>query len=69
MRAVRTLEQSGERATREMDIRRDLRRWDQENPELHHEMIVRYACGALVSIAATSFYNSLRRPSHYRRYN
>lgn len=68
MRAVRNLEQTGERASREMDIRRDLRRWDQEHPEIHHELIVRYLCGALVSVAATSLYSSLRRPSYERRY-
>lgn len=70
MRAVRTFEQTGERATREMDIRRDLRRWDQEHPEIHHELIVRYVCGALVSVAVTSLYNGLRRPSYAsRRYH
>lgn len=71
MRAVRTLEQSSERTGRELDIRRDLRRWDQEHPEIHHELIVRYLCGALVSVAATSLYSSLRRPSYpsSRRYS
>ena len=64
MRAVRNLEQTGERASRELDLRRDLRRWDQEHPDIHHELIVRYVCGALVSIAVTSIYNSFRRPSH-----
>jgi|OM-RGC.v1.035307001 hypothetical protein len=68
---MRNLEQTGERTTRELDIRRDLRRWDNEHPEIHHELIVRYICGALVSIAATSLYASLRRPSHgsNRRYD
>ena len=69
MRALRSLEQTGERTTRELDIRRDLRRWDQDHPEIHHELIVRYLCGALVSVAATSLYSSLRRSSHSRRYN
>jgi hypothetical protein len=67
-RTFRHLEQTGERASRELDIRRDLRRWDQEHPEIHHEMIVRYVCGALVSIVVTSMYNSLRRPNYERRY-
>ena len=67
---MRTLEQTSERTGRELDIRRDLRRWDQEHPEIHHELIVRYLCGAAVSIVATSLYSSFRRPSHpSRRYH
>mmetsp|Transcript_12803 Transcript_12803/g.24328 ORF Transcript_12803/g.24328 Transcript_12803/m.24328 type:complete len:118 (+) Transcript_12803:161-514(+) len=69
MRAMRTLEQTGERTSRELDIRRDLRRWDQDHPEIHHELIVRYLCGAAASILATSLYRSVTRPSHpSRRY-
>mmetsp|Transcript_15273 Transcript_15273/g.42314 ORF Transcript_15273/g.42314 Transcript_15273/m.42314 type:complete len:153 (+) Transcript_15273:307-765(+) len=60
-RAVRTLEQTSERASREMDIRRDLRIWDQDHPEIHHELIVRYVCGAAISVVATAFYNSIKR--------
>ena len=60
-RQFRNLEQTSERASREMDIRSNLREWDRDHPEIHHEMLVRYVCGAVVSIVATSFYNSLRR--------
>ena len=61
MRAVRNLEQSTERARLELDVRSDLRNWDSAHPELHHELMVRYVCGAVVSVVATSFYQSLWR--------
>eukprot|EP00522_Entomoneis_paludosa_P012852 CAMPEP_0172442356 /NCGR_PEP_ID=MMETSP1065-20121228/2813_1 /TAXON_ID=265537 /ORGANISM="Amphiprora paludosa, Strain CCMP125" /LENGTH=134 /DNA_ID=CAMNT_0013192193 /DNA_START=42 /DNA_END=447 /DNA_ORIENTATION=+ len=57
-RAMRTLEQSSERAGRELDIRTELRQWDNEHPEIHHELIVRYLCGAALSIVATALYNA-----------
>mmetsp|Transcript_12935 Transcript_12935/g.26838 ORF Transcript_12935/g.26838 Transcript_12935/m.26838 type:complete len:130 (-) Transcript_12935:192-581(-) len=65
-RAMRTLEQSSERAGRELDIRTELRQWDNEHPEIHHELIVRYLCGAALSIVATALYNSIfhSRPAH-----
>ncbi|GAX28318.1 hypothetical protein FisN_27Hh026 [Fistulifera solaris] len=68
LRQVRTLEQTTERSSRELDIRRNLRSWDHRYPEIHHELIVRYVAGALVSVAATSLYNSFRRrppPGYY----
>lgn len=67
MRGLRNLEQSTERAQRELDIRSDLRRWDNDHPQIHHELIVRYICGAVVSITVTSLYNALVRKSA-RRY-
>jgi hypothetical protein len=68
MRAVRSLEQTGERTSRELDVRQDLRRWDQNYPEIHHELIVRYVCGAAASILATTLYNSIvRRGAASRR--
>jgi hypothetical protein len=68
MRAVRSMEQTGERTSRELDIRRDLRRWDEDHGEIHHELIVRYVCGAAASILATTLYNSIvRRGAASRR--
>ena len=61
MRSVRHLEQTSDRTSRELDIRSNLRDWDNRYPEIHHELIVRWLCGAAVSIVATTFYNSLRR--------
>ena len=61
MRAVRNMEQSSERTRREIDIRSELRQWDNEHPELHHELIIRYLCGVVVSVVTTSFYHSLLR--------
>ena len=66
MSAMRSLEQTADRASRELDIRSDLRRWDNEHPEIHHELIVRYLCGAAISIVATAVYDSLfHRPRYY----
>lgn len=71
---VRTLESSGDRLNREMDLRSNLRTWDREHPQIHHELIVRYLCGAFVSVVATSLYNGFRRANasgmkdpYYRR--
>ena len=60
-RAYRTIDQTRTRTTRELDIRRDLRNWDNQYPEIHHELIVRWVVGALVSVTVTSFYNSFKR--------
>jgi len=56
MSAWRSLEQTSERVTRELDIRSELRLWDDEHPAIHHELILRFLCGAVVSIAVTAFY-------------
>ena len=69
---IRTLENSTDRVNREMDIRSNLRAWDRDHPQIHHELIVRYVCGAVVSVIATSLYNGLRRANYssndpYRR--
>ena len=71
MRGLRSLEQSTERTSREIEIRGDLRNWDRDHPEIHHELIVRYLAGAAVSVVATSLYGSLTRRSrsnHRDRY-
>eukprot|EP00934_Nitzschia_sp_Nitz4_P003720 Nitzschia sp. Nitz4//scaffold30_size153850//65137//65568//NITZ4_002775-RA/size153850-exonerate_est2genome-gene-0.20-mRNA-2//-1//CDS//3329547253//3710//frame0 len=60
MKGFRTLERGAERTQREMDIRSDLRRWDNDFPELHHELLVRWIAGAVVSVAVTSVYNALK---------
>lgn len=58
---MRNVEQSTERARRELDVRSDLRRWDNDHPELHHELLIRYIAGALVSAVVTSLYQSFWR--------
>ena len=68
MRGLRTLEQTAERTSRELDIRADLRRWDENYPEIHHEWIVRLLSGAVVSMAMTSLYNGLVRPKPRSRH-
>jgi hypothetical protein len=69
MKGWRSLEQSAERKQREIDIRRDLRKWDEEYPELHHELIVRYLAGAAASFLVTTIYNAIRGHNNKRRYN
>jgi hypothetical protein len=54
---------------RELEIRTDLRRWDNDYPELHHELIVRWVAGAAVSVLVTSLYNALKpQPRKLGRY-
>ena len=65
MRALRSFEQTHHRTVAELDIRQSLREWDLHHPQIHHELIVRYLCGAAVSVVATSFYNSLFRRSNH----
>ena len=55
----RAVEQSAERTSREMDIRRELRNWDEQVPQFHHEMIVRYVAGVLASSLVNGFYSAL----------
>ena len=62
-RGWRQLEQTAERTSREMDIRTELRNWDNQYPEIHHELIVRWVSGALVSLVVTSLYTSIMRPT------
>mmetsp|Transcript_22694 Transcript_22694/g.25831 ORF Transcript_22694/g.25831 Transcript_22694/m.25831 type:complete len:113 (+) Transcript_22694:71-409(+) len=62
MQNWRALEQSAEKSSREMEIRAELRRWDQQFPELHHELIVRGIAG-LVASSIVSSVISMVRPS------
>ena len=68
LRGWRSLEQGAERTSREMEIRTDLRRWDNDYPEIHHELIVKWLSGAVVSMAITSLYNALKPQPKQRRY-
>ena len=42
MKGYRQVQQTAERTNREMDIRNQLRNWDNDFPEIHHELIVRW---------------------------
>lgn len=64
---IRSIEQQAERASRELDLRSDLRKWDEEFPWIHHELIVRYICGGLASTTVMFLYNSLRGDKNRRR--
>mmetsp|Transcript_1895 Transcript_1895/g.2725 ORF Transcript_1895/g.2725 Transcript_1895/m.2725 type:complete len:116 (+) Transcript_1895:39-386(+) len=60
MKGIRSIGQSAEKAQREMEIRANLRQWDEEFPFMHHEMIVRYAAGFLASSVAVMIYDTIR---------
>jgi hypothetical protein len=62
MKNWRTIEQSTRKTSRELEIRADLRRWDQQHPELHHELIVRYLTGIIASALVTAVYDVFRPP-------
>merc|ERR550539_446910 len=59
-RRLRSIEQIGEKAQRELQIRDNLRQWDVEFPYLHHELIIRYMAGFLASTMILSLYNTIR---------
>jgi hypothetical protein len=69
MRGVRTVQQSAERTNREMDIRLQLRQWDHDFPEIHHELIVRWLFGAVVSLGITAIYQGLKPQARQNRKN
>jgi hypothetical protein len=66
MKSLRNLEQNAEKIDREMRIRSELRRWDEEFPYFHHELVVRYAAGFLASSAAILVYGFIRGHSPKR---
>ena len=59
-RHLRSLERDGDRLSKELDIRVDLRNWDAEFPYLHHELIVRYVAGFIASAAAIFAWGQVR---------
>jgi hypothetical protein len=69
MQGLRSLEQQSERTAREIDVRAELRRWDREYPQIHHELIVRWVCGAAVSLLCTTLYNGIVRPGRPSSYS
>lgn len=61
------MEQSAERTSRELEIRADLRNWDNDYPMIHHELMVRYLCGAVASGLVMGVYDGFRRDSGSRK--
>ena len=55
-----------ERSQREMDIRSQLRNWDEEFPFMNHELIVRWIAGAVASFVTMSIYQAIRGPDRHR---
>lgn len=68
MRGVRSVQQGAERAQAEIDIRSNLRQWDNDYPEIHHEMIVRWGCGLVASLVASAVYQGLKPQPRNRKY-
>lgn len=68
MRVYRSVEQGVERTQAELDLRANLRKWDNDFPEIHHELIVRWGCGLLASIVVGSLYQALKPQSRNRKY-
>ncbi|CAB9513062.1 expressed unknown protein [Seminavis robusta] len=56
-----SLDRAAEKTQRELEIRNDLRRWDRDNPEMRHEIIVRTIVSGMVSVIATNVYISFCR--------
>jgi len=56
----RMIEEQADRTSKEMDIRGELRKWDEEFPFMHHELIVRYIAGFFASTVVMTVYNELR---------
>lgn len=67
MKNWRTLEQGAEKSTREMDIRADLRKWDEQFPEMHHELVVRYIASALAASLVSAVFDMVRPRSSSRQ--
>jgi hypothetical protein len=68
MRGVRSVQQGAERTQAELDIRSSLNKWDNDFPEIHHELIVRWGCGLLASVFVSSLYQALKPQPRYKKY-
>mmetsp|Transcript_10639 Transcript_10639/g.25607 ORF Transcript_10639/g.25607 Transcript_10639/m.25607 type:complete len:116 (-) Transcript_10639:448-795(-) len=68
MRGVRSVQQGAERAQAEIDLRSSLRQWDNQFPEIHHELIVRWGCGLAASVFVSSLYQTLKPQPRNRKY-
>ena len=66
MKGIRNVQRGSQRIEKEMEIRSNLAQWDEEFPFMHHELIIRYAAGFLVSTIALTIYD-LFRGGHKRR--
>jgi len=60
MQQWRNLETNAEKQQKEMEIRNELRKWDEEIPWMHVELIVRCAAGVLARGLFLSLYQSIR---------
>mmetsp|Transcript_3969 Transcript_3969/g.8274 ORF Transcript_3969/g.8274 Transcript_3969/m.8274 type:complete len:116 (-) Transcript_3969:336-683(-) len=68
MNAFRSVEQAVDRTQAEIDLRSSLRKWDNDFPEIHHELIVRWGCGLVASLVVSSLYQALKPQPRNRKY-
>ena len=61
MSRFNSIDRAAEKMQQEGKIRNDLARWDRNNPELRHEMIVGTLVSGIISIVATNVYLSFCR--------
>ena len=69
MKSWRSIEQKAERTSKELDIRSELRNWDEQFPMLHHELIIRYLSGACASYISSIAYDWIMANFGNRRYD
>lgn len=55
MRGVRTVQISTERTQKELDIRTNLRSWDNQFPEIHHELVIIHIANMYYPMIASFF--------------
>jgi len=61
MNRFHSLDRVAAKLDKEGQIRNDLARWDRNNPELKHEMIVGTLTSGIISIVVTNLYLSFCR--------
>jgi hypothetical protein len=67
MKQYRDLSQSATRQQKELEIRNELRNWDEQVPWFHAELIVRCAAGVVARGLVLSIYQMIRGNDRQRR--
>lgn len=67
MKQYRNLEQTATRQQKELDIRNEIRKWDEEVPWFHTELIVRCAAGVVARGLVLSIYQMIRGQERQKR--
>ena len=67
MKQYRSVSQSATRQQKELEIRNELRNWDEQVPWFHTELIVRCAAGVVARGLVLSIYQMIRGNERQRR--